>query len=150
MDTGRPNPSNRTRRTPQVARSQTAASERAKQRKATASQVAAEVGRPTGIREADRHRRAQKQAPPPGSDSGYVVRDRAVEFDPADSRRIGQVLARVSDLKARQGYVALVLEASAEFGHCLFDASQVSRSAPLLVTLDELYPPAEEDSDDAS
>src|SRR5262245_40739801 len=122
-------------------RTRTDAAERARQRRAVAKQVSAELGVPVGVDKARDHRRAQKASPIPGG-VPYRVTDRVVCFEAADCRRVGQVLARVVDYKILSaGLAQLSLQTSGdEFAHTLTDAAIISRAHPLLVTLDELFP----------
>lgn len=122
-----------------MARTRTDAAERAKQRRDVAEQVSAELGEKVGVDKARDYRRAQKATP---IGEGYVIRDREVEFDPADCTRVGQVLGRVIDYKIiRGGFVQLAIQTSNEFVHTLADASLVSQGHLLLITLDELFVP---------
>lgn len=129
-------------------RKQTPAKERARQRKAVADQVSAEVGKKVGVDKARDIRKAQKASPIPEG-VPYRVADRVVEVDAKETRRLGQVLARVVDYKVLSaGFAQLSLHTTgAEFGHTLTDAALISRAHPLLVTLDELIPLEDDDAD---
>jgi hypothetical protein len=122
-----------------VPRSRTDAAERTVQNRRLAARVSAELGRPVGVREAARHRQAQKGQAPPGA--GYKIRDRVVEHDPSMARRRGQLLARVTRINVfAGGYVSFKLETDFEFAHTLTETSQLCDDRVLLVSFDELFP----------
>lgn len=122
-------------------RKQTPAAERARQRKTTARQVSAEVGKKVGVRAAARKRQAQKASPIPEG-VPYRVKDRVVEYDAKECRPVGEILARVVEYKILSaGFAQLALHTSAsEFSHALADAAVISKAHPLLVKLYELVP----------
>lgn len=78
----------------------------------------------------------------PGSEH-FLTHDRVVEFDPEDCRRIGQLLAKVNDFKVYTPSSTVVLNLTTTMDHLgtVMDAARLSRGHPLLVTLDELFPP---------
>ena len=125
-----------------MARTRTDAPERARQRRSVADQVSAEVGKPVGVDKARDIRRAQKAKPIPEG-VPYRVVDRVVEYDEAECRPVGEILARVVDFKIiNAGFAQLSLHTSAsEFAHTLADAAVISKAHPLLVKLYELVPP---------
>lgn len=127
-------------------RTRTDAAERARQRKAVADQVSAELGKKVGVDKARDLRRAQKSKPIPEG-VPYKVVDRVVEYAAAECRPVGEILARVVELKVLSaGFAQLGLHTSAsEFVHTLSDAAVISKAHPLLVKLYELIP---EDADD--
>lgn len=129
-------------------RKQTPAKERARQRKAVADQVSAEVGKRVGVDKARDIRKAQKASPIPEG-VPYRVKDRVVEYDAKECRPVCEILARVVDFKILSaGFAQLSLHTTgAEFCHGLADAAVISRAHPLLVKLYELVP--EEGEDDA-
>jgi hypothetical protein len=128
-------------------RQRTEAQERAAQRRRVAEEVSAELGRRVGQREATRHRQAEKQRPAPWADTRFVVKDRVVDVDPADCRRVGQLVGRVLDLKvARGSYGTMTLQVAPEFWHTVLDAVQLSGHT-LLITIDDLDPTTEDQSD---
>ena len=117
-------------------RKETAASERIAQMHRTQAVESARAGRPVGVREAARLRKEQNAAAPP---AGFLMEDRSVNVEGREMRRVGQVLAKVTDLKQLRGaMLSLNLETDLEFGHLLMDAARISNGRYLLVTLDEI------------
>lgn len=122
-------------------RQQTAAAERTEQNHRLVERVEAETGQKTTVRKAQQHRR-DEAAEAAKSIARYLVVDREVLFPEEDRRRIGQVLGKVMDMKTVRGAtVQLTIQTTRDFAHTLTDAALLSVGHPLLITLDELYPP---------
>lgn len=126
-----------------MARARTDAAERTAQNKALVAQVSAEVGEQVSVRAAQRQRRAKKATPIPEGVS-YRVKDRVLEYDDAELRPLGEILAGVVDYRVLgDNYAQLALRTTGdEFAHTLVDASLISKARPLLIKLYELVPKA--------
>lgn len=140
-------------------RQQTRAPERTEQNHRLKERVAAELGRPVSVREAERYRRAQRQAglwddaaPAPngtgvprgtlenrGSAVTRLVEDRRLDFlTDDDLSPVGRLLGRVLDGKVTRGYLTLTIQTAPDYAHTVADAVLLSGHL-LLVTLHQVH-----------
>lgn len=113
-------------------RQRTDAEERTRQNQRLVEDVERETGVPMSIVRAQEHRRAQRD--------GSTIQPREVDFEDADLRPIGVVLARVDKYTVNKGATAsLALVTNArEFGSILHEAGLISTSDLLAVALYEI------------
>ena len=122
-----------------MARTETKAAERARQRKSLVDQVSAEVGRRVSGPQAEAYRQGQRRGLP---ETNYRINDKVVHFEDANKRLLGEIVCKVIDYKIVRGGLALLsLQTSAaDYAHVLADAAVLSQGRSLLATLHEISP----------
>lgn len=127
-----------------MARTRTDAAERTRQNQRLVEQVSAELGRRVTVREAQAHRRAQRdgtvdtprRGSPRGGGESHLIPDRELDLTDEQVEYIGKLIAKVEDFKIMRGVTAsLSLTTSIDFRHLLVDAATVSRSELLVCVL---------------